>query len=58
VSWKDNFFDKVADMLRFIGYACIAIDAIILAAFSLWFTGKFIWFFTDWINRIIFVQKW
>jgi hypothetical protein len=58
MNWKSGFFDKIGDFLRFIGYACLAVDVIVLALFSLWFTSKFVWFFIGWLDRVMFAHKW
>ncbi len=57
MSWKKNRTDKVADVLRFVGYAFLAFDAIILSAFTLWFTGRFIWHLMQWLDDVFF-SRW
>ena len=58
MAWKTGFFDKVSDFLRFVAYGCIAVNAIILAVFTVWFTAKFVWHLIDWLNRVMFANKW
>lgn len=58
MSWRKRFTDNAADILRFIGYLFLFLDAIVLSIFTLWFTGKFIWFFARWLNRVIFDSPW
>ena len=58
MGWRRQFVDQIAEILRFIGYSFLFFDAIILSLFTLWFTGKFLWFFTRWLNRVIFSSEW
>lgn len=58
MSWKKKFTDSVGDTLRFIGYAFLVCDCILLSLFSLWFIGKFLWRLSEWLDRVIFDQPW
>lgn len=58
MSWQKNVTEKISDYLRFAGYACLAIDAILLALFSVWFVSKLAWFTLNWLNRVIFPHYW
>ncbi len=58
MGWQKKFADNAGDILRFIGYAILAIDLIILAALSLILTSKLAWFFLKWLNRTIFAHYW
>ena len=58
MSWRKTFTDNAADILRFIGYLFLFLDAIVLSLFTLWFTAKFIWFFARWLNRVAFDSPW
>ena len=57
MSWKKRFTDNIADVLRFIGYAFLALDAIALAVFSFWFIAKFVYELSLWIDRVLF-ERW
>jgi len=58
MSWQKTFIDKAGDILRFIGYAFLAVDAIVLAAFTFWFIAKFVWNFMSFLNRVMFGRPW
>lgn len=58
MSWRKKFSDNAGDTLRFIGYLFLFLDAIVFSAFSLWFIGKFIWFFACWLDRVVFGNAW
>jgi hypothetical protein len=58
MSWRKHFTDNAGDTLRFIAYAFLAFDLIVLSIFSLWFVGKFIYFLSDWLNRVMFGSPW
>jgi hypothetical protein len=58
MTWRMRFIDSAGETLRFIGYLFLVLDAIILSAFTLWFTGKFLWFFAHWLDRVIFSNYW
>jgi multisubunit Na+/H+ antiporter MnhB subunit len=56
--WRAQFIDNAGEALRFIGYVFLLLAAIVLSIFTLWFTAKFIWFFSHWLDRIMFRQYW
>jgi hypothetical protein len=58
MSWRKNFTDNAGDILRFIGYAFLAIDLIVLSVFSLWFVTKFIYRTCGWLDRVLFESPW
>ena len=58
MSWRKKFTDNAGDTLRFIGYAFLAFDLIVLSVFSLWFTGKFLYRLSGWLNRVLFGFPW
>jgi hypothetical protein len=58
MSWKKKITENAAGTLRFIGYAFIIFDAIVLSAFTLWFTCKFLWQLINWLNKTIFSEPW
>ena len=57
MSWKKRFTDNVGDILRFIGYAFLAFDLIVLSIFSLWFIAKFVYELSLWLDRVMF-DRW
>ena len=57
MSWQRRFTDNAGDVLRFIGYAFLALDAIVLAIFSFWFVSRFAYEFALWLTRILF-DRW
>ena len=58
MSWKKTFTDNIGDILRFIGYAFLTFDLIILSVFSLWFVCNFIYRLSGWCTRIMFDRPW
>jgi hypothetical protein len=58
MSWRKTFTDNIGDILRFIGYAFLTFDMIVLSIFSLWFTSKFVYFLSGWLNRRMFNSPW
>lgn len=58
MSWQKNFIDHIGDILRFIGYAFLAFDLIVLSLFSLWFVCNFIYRLSGWLNRVMFDRPW
>jgi hypothetical protein len=58
MNWRKRFIDDAADNLRFIGYLFLYLDAILLAAFTLWFTKNFVWFFACWLKSVLFDERW
>lgn len=58
MSWKQNALEFLRSGLRFAITACLFIDAIILAVWSVWFVGKFILKLTGWIDRTMFSPQW
>jgi hypothetical protein len=58
MSWQKNFIDHIGDILRFIGYAFLAFDLIVLSLFSLWFVCNFVYRFSQFLARTIFDKPW
>ena len=58
MSWGKSVTEKIADVMRFLAYACLAIDLIALAGFTVWFSMKFLYFFLRFLNRTIFNNPW
>lgn len=58
MSWHRKHTDRIADVLRFIAYAFLALNVILLTMFSFWFVRNFLGFFKNWITRMIFSQQW
>jgi len=58
MSWQKNVTEKISDVMRFLAYACLATDLIVLAGFTVWFSGKFLYFFVRFLNRTIFGNPW
>jgi hypothetical protein len=58
MSWKKRTIDHVADNIRFIGSAFLLMDLVVLAAFTLWLTAKFVWFLGGWARRVFFNSPW
>jgi hypothetical protein len=58
MSWRKKFTNNAGDILRFIGYAFLAFDLILLSVFSLWFIAKFVYRLSGWLNRMIFDSPW
>jgi hypothetical protein len=58
MSWNRRRTDDLANALRFVGWVFLAIDAILLAIFSLWFVWHFLAFFRDLLTRTMFSAPW
>jgi hypothetical protein len=57
MSWKKPFTDNLAGLFRFIAYAFLAFDLIVLSIFSLWFISKFVYELSLWLDRVFF-SRW
>ncbi len=57
MSWKNNLATFLTDSLRLSIRACLFIDGIFLALFSIWFTVRFLTNAIAWLNRVFF-QPW
>lgn len=58
MSWQKNRTDSIANVLRFVGWVFLALDAILFAVFSLWFVGHFLDSLRDWLARTLFSSPW
>ena len=58
MSWSKSVTEKIADGMRFLAYACIAIDLIAVAGFSVWLCVKVLYFFLRFLDRSIFSNPW
>ena len=58
MSWKKNTTEKAGDGLRFAAYLFIALDAIVISAFTLWFVWNFTAKLMDWLDRVLFLRQW
>jgi len=57
MSWQKKKLETIADVFRFIGYAFLIFDGIVLGFFTFWFTCRFIGHLIDWLDRNFF-QGW
>ena len=58
MSWKQQLIDKATDVLRFTLKVCLFIDLFLISVFSVWFCVKFIWYLTNWMDRVMFSSPW
>jgi hypothetical protein len=58
MGWSKSAIEKISDVMRFLAYACLAIDLIMFAGFSVWLIAKFLWYLAGWINHHIFPAPW
>jgi len=58
MSWKQSVAIFLVDALRLSIRACIFIDGILLALFSIWFCVKFLFQFVNWLNTTLFGSPW
>lgn len=58
MSWKQSVATFLVDALRLSIRACIFIDGILLALFSIWFCTKFLFQAVNWLNRVLFDTPW
>jgi hypothetical protein len=58
MSWNRGKTEDLAKSLRFVGWAFVALDAILLAMFSFWFAWRFLGSFKDWLVKTIFSAPW
>jgi len=58
MSWKQTFVERIGDNMRFIGYAFLLLDLIVLSVFSLWFLCRFVHRFSGFLNRVMFDKPW
>jgi len=58
MNWKMNSFDKALDFLKFLGIACLVIDGIFAAVFTVWFSGNFFWHLYGYLARVWFAHNW
>ena len=56
--WKQNAATFLADALRLTIRACLLIDGILLALFSIWFCANFLIHTVHWLDRILFSGPW
>ena len=57
-NWKQSLMNFFTDAMRISIRACLLIDGILLALFSIWFCYKFIGHSMKWLNRILFSYEW
>ena len=58
MSWRSRLTDDIGERLRFIGYAFLILDGVVLSLFTLWLTAKFLWFLGCWLDRVMFSSPW
>jgi hypothetical protein len=58
MSWRQSIISVLSDALRFIVTGCLMIDGILLAAFSVWFVGRFLLQVFRLLNRTWFGADW
>lgn len=58
MSWKIKITDQWVEKLRFVARAILFVNILILAAASVWFTAKLIWFLIHFLNRTVFSAPW
>lgn len=58
MGWNRGRTEDLAKALRFIGWAFVALDTILLAMFSSWFVWKALGFFRNWLARTLFSSPW
>ncbi len=58
MSWKQTIATFLAEALRLSIRVCLFIDGILIAMASIWFTGKFLYFSINWLNRVFFDSPW
>lgn len=58
MSWNRGKTDDLAKALRFVGWAFVALDTILVAMFSLWFAWRFLDFLRTWLTKTIFSSPW
>ena len=56
--WRQNTMDLLRDALRFVVSACVILDGIFIAVFSVWFLAEFLWHAAQWCNRVLFGGPW
>ena len=57
-NWKQSMATFLAEMLRLSIRMCLFIDGILIALASIWFCFKFLYFFMNWLNRVLFDTPW
>lgn len=57
-NWKQSSATFLTDALRLSIRACLFIDGILLALFSIWFCIKFLYSTMNWLNRVLFNSPW
>jgi len=58
MNWKQNLTTFLTDTLRLSIQACLFVDGILLALFSIWFCVKFLIQIVNWLNRTVFGAPW
>jgi hypothetical protein len=58
MSWKIKITDEWTNKMRFAIRAVLFLNALILAAASVWFTAKVVWFMIRFLSRTIFSAPW
>ena len=58
MSWKTNLATFLTDALRLSIRACLFLDGILLALFSIYFTVRFLASAIGWLNRVLFEKPW
>jgi hypothetical protein len=56
--WTSNITDHWADVLRFFVRAVFILNGLMLAAFSVWFTARFLWRLHRYLGRVWFGHEW
>jgi len=58
MSWRQSLAQFLVDLLRVAIRVCLFIDGIMVAIFSIWFCGKFLYFTLNWLNSSMFSSPW
>lgn len=56
--WKASTVEFMGDVMGFAGQACLRIDSILLAVFSVWFVAELLWHLGGWLSRELFSGPW
>ena len=57
-AWKQSMMTFFADALRLTIRACLLVDGILLALFSIWFCWNLLRQLMTWCARVLFSSNW